>query len=174
VAGQGTRRETPIETVIRPIDFARDAQPLKAILSERDRMRLDHCEPAVADGDCYVFVADDAGAAVGWVVVHTRFREDQDWNPPDDDTVAFQHGDNAYVENIEVAPRYRSRGVGARLLEAAQDEARRRGKRRLWLHTNENNSKAHALFDREGWTHERSVYPPWKPGSNTRIYKKEL
>lgn len=165
---------TATALTIRPIDFKRDAQHLRAFLSERDRTRLDHLKPAVNDGDCFAFVADDGGRAVGWAVVHVNFREDQDWSPPDDDTVAFQSGENAYLENIEVTPRLRGTGVGSRLLETVQDEARRLGKRALWLHTSENNTKAHALFDRLGWTHERSVYPQWKPGSRTRIYKKTL
>ncbi len=158
---------------IRPIDFARDREPLKAFLTERDAMRLDHSEAAVSDGDCFIFVADDENTAVGWVVVHTKHRADQDWEP-DPEGEKFQTGDNAYVENIEVTARFRSTGVGARLLEAAQDEAKRRGKKRLWLHTAENNVKAHKVFDREGWTHESSIYPPWKPASRTRIYKKDL
>ena len=137
-------------------------------------MRLDHSEAAVLDGDCFILVADQDGAPVGWVVVHTKFREDQDWDPPDDDTMRFQSGDDAYVENIEVTAGVRGRGVGARLLEAAQDEAKKRGKRTLWLHTSENNSKAHKLFDREGWSHETSVYPAWRPNARMRIYKKEL
>ncbi len=162
------------KVTVRQIDFARDEAPLKAFLSERDRIRLDHCEAACKDGDCFVFVADAHGRAAGWAVVHTKFREDQDWDPPDDDTRRFQEGDNAYVENIEVTARLRSTGIGTLLLEAVQAEARRRGKRHLWLHTSENNVKAHALFDREGWTYERSVYPPWKPASRTRIYRKDL
>jgi GNAT superfamily N-acetyltransferase len=159
---------------IRPIDFARDAPALRSFLAERDQMRLDHSEAAVRAGDCYIFVADDNGSAVGWVVVHTQFREDQDWDPPDDDTMRFQSGDNAYVENIEVTAGVRGKGVGARLLEAAQDEAKHRGKRTLWLHTSENNSKAHKLFDREGWIHETSVYPPWRPNARVRVYRKKL
>jgi GNAT superfamily N-acetyltransferase len=106
--------------------------------------------------------------------VHTTYREDQDWDPPDDDTRDFQSGDNAYVENIEVTAGARSGGVGRKLLAAAQDEARARGKKTLWLHTSENNAMAHKLFEHEGWTNERSVYPPWKPTSRTRIYKKVL
>jgi GNAT superfamily N-acetyltransferase len=159
---------------IRLIDYPRDEAPLKSFLSERDKERLDHTEAAVKDGDAFVFVADDGGTAVGWAVVHTKFRDDQDWSPPDDDTKAFQAGDNAYLENIEVRARVRSSGVGSKLLEAAQAEAKRLGKKHLWLHTSENNVKAHSLFDREGWTHERSVYPPWKTASRTRIYKKVL
>ena len=87
---------------VRPIDFARDTAPLASFLGERDRLRLEHSEAAVRDGDCFIYVADDDGTAFGWAVVHTNFRDDQDWDPPDDDTVAFQQGDNAYLEQIEV------------------------------------------------------------------------
>lgn len=162
------------EILIRPIDFARDDAHLKAFLSERDKLRLDHSEAACNEGDCFIYVAEQDGMAIGWAVVHLRFRDDQDWSPPDDDTRAFQSGENAYLENIEVTAQARSHGVGRMLLEAAQAEAKSRGKTTLWLHTSENNQKAHALFDREGWTHERSVYPPWKPASRTRVYKKQL
>lgn len=159
---------------VRPIDFARDTAPLMSFLVGRERLRLEHSEAACNDGDAFIFVADEGGTAVGWAAVHTNFREDQDWSPPDDDTRAFQEGDNAYLENVEVTARLRSNGVGRMLLEAVQAEAKRIGKKYLWLHTAENNVKAHALFDREGWTVERRVYPPWKPTSRTRVYKKVL
>lgn len=158
---------------IRPIDFARDEGPLKSFLAERDRMRFDHMEAAVRDGDCFAYVADEDGRAVGWAVVHTKYREDQDWDP-DPASRQYQEDDNAYLENIEVAARCRGGGVGTALLRAAQEEAARRGKKAIWLHTSENNTKAHKVFDREGWRHEDSVYPPWKPTSRTRIYKKAL
>jgi GNAT superfamily N-acetyltransferase len=159
---------------VRPIDYARDTGPLMSFLTGRDRTRLGHSEPACRASDAFIFVADEGGMAVGWAMVHTNFREDQDWSPPDDDTRAFQQGDNAYLEHIEVTARLRSNGVGRLLLEAAQAEAKRLGKKYLWLHTSENNVKAHALFDREGWTVERTVYPPWKPASKTRVYRKVL
>lgn len=166
-------RDMP-DITIRPIDFARDAAPLQSFIEDRDRMRLMHLERACAEGDAFVLVADDGSLPVGWVIVHTHFREDQDWSPPDDDTVAFQSGENAYLENIAVKPRARSNGIGRMLIEAAQEEAKRRGKKYLWLHTAENNVMAHKLFEREGWTHERTVTPEWRPGSRTRIYKKVL
>lgn len=162
------------EVTVRLIDFARDTGPLMSFLTGRDRIRLEHSEPACRAGDAFIFVADEDGTAVGWAMVHTNFRDDQDWSPPDEDTRAFQTADNAYLENIEVTARVRSNGVGRILLAAAQAEAKRLGKKHLWLHTSENNAKAHSLFDREGWTVERSVYPPWKPASKTRVYKKEL
>jgi GNAT superfamily N-acetyltransferase len=162
------------EVTIRPVDFSRDVAPLMSFLVGRDRERLEHSEPACRAGDAFIFVAEEDGTAVGWAVVHTNYRDDQDWSPPDEDTRTFQQGDNAYLENIEVTARVRSNGVGRKLLEAVQEEARRLGKKHLWLHTSENNVKAHQLFDREGWIIERSVYPPWKPTSRTRIYKKVL
>jgi ribosomal protein S18 acetylase RimI-like enzyme len=161
------------DITIRPIDYARDVPTLGTFLPERDRVRLAHCEVAVRDGECFILVADEGGDAVGWVVVHTRYRTDQDWDP-DPDTERFQQGDNAYVEFIEVTARARSRGIGRQLLEAAQNEARSRGKRCLYLHTRENNAMAHRLFEREGWVHESTVYPKWLQSAKTRIYKKEL
>lgn len=158
---------------VRPIDFTRDVPALRSFLSERDRMRLEHCQAAVADGDAAVFVAEEDGTAVGWAVVHFRYRDDQDWEP-DPDGRTFQEGDNAYVENIEVTAGQRGKGLGPQLLAAVEEEARRRGKKALWLHTSENNVKAHRVFDRAGWVHERTVYPPWKPTSRTRIYRKVL
>ena len=162
------------DITVRPIDFSTDVVPLKSFLDERDRMRLEHSEPAVRDGDAFILVADEGGVAIGWAQVQTSFREDQDWNPPDADTMRFQQGENAYLENIGVTARLRSQGIGGRLLEAVQEEAKRRGKRYLWLHTAENNVMAHRVFERAGWHHETSVYPPWKPANRTRIYKKEL
>ena len=162
------------EITIRPIDWERDVEALKVFLDKRDSMRLDHCHAAMDDGDCAVFVADEDGTAVGWAVVHTNFRADQDWEPPDEDTVRFQTGDNAYLENIEVTARVRRKGAGSMLLRASEDEARRRGKKYLWLHTSENNQLAHRFYDRDGWIHDTTVYPAWKPTARTRIYKKAL
>ena len=161
------------DITVRPIDYAKDSKSLKSFLNERDRMRLDHCRAAIDAGDAAIFVADDGGKAVGWAAVHFAYREDQDWEP-DPDSKRFQEGDNAYLENIEVTAGLRGKGVGPQLLEAVQQEARQRGKKAIWLHTSENNEKAHKVFDRGGWVHESTVYPPWKPASRTRIYKKTL
>jgi ribosomal protein S18 acetylase RimI-like enzyme len=159
---------------VRPIDFERDVAPLKTFIDERDAMRLDHAQQAVRDGDCFIYVVDDDGTAAGWAMVHINFRDDQDWDPPDADTMRFQQGENAYLENIALTPRLRSHGVGPRLLRAVEEEAKRRGKRYLWLHTSENNQLAHRVFDRDGWVHETSLTPEWKPGQRMRIYKKAL
>ena len=161
------------DITVRPIDYAKDSTSLKSFLNERDRMRLDHCRVAIDAGDAAIFVADEDGKAIGWAAVHFTYRDDQDWEP-DPDSKRFQEGDNAYLENIEVTAGLRGKGVGPRLLEAVQQEAKQRGKKAIWLHTSENNEKAHKVFDRSGWVHENTVYPPWKPASRTRIYKKNL
>lgn len=162
------------EITVRPLDFEKDTEKLKSFLDKRDGMRLDHLQPAVEAGDCFAFVADEDGTAIGWSVVHIKFRADQDWDPPDDDTVRFQSDDNAYLENIEVTARVRREGVGKKLLRAAEDEARKRGKKTLWLHTSENNTLAHRFYDRDGWMLDSTVYPPWRPAQRTRIYRKAL
>jgi GNAT superfamily N-acetyltransferase len=158
---------------IRPIDYKRDKTALKSFLAERDQMRLEHCEKAIQAGDAFIFVADDGGKAVGWAQGHLNYRDDQDWEP-DPNAQKFQSGENAYLENIEVTAGLRGKGVGAKLLEAAQGEAKRHGKKLLWLHTSENNEKAHKVFERAGWQLDSTVYPPWKPSARTRIYKKTL
>ena len=160
---------------VRPIDFARDIAPLMSFLDGRDRMRLEHCEAGVQAGDCFIFVADEDGTAVGWAVVHTKFRDDQDWSPPDEDTKAFQQGDNAYLENIEVTARQRSNGVGRHAARGGADRGEApRARSMLWLHTSENNVKAHRSSIVKAGRVERTVYPPWKPTSRTRVYRKVL
>ena len=158
---------------VRPIDFTRDSASLQAFLPERDRMRLEHSQAAVEAGDAYIYVADDGGTPIGWAIVHVAYRDDQDWEP-DSDTMKFQQGDNAYLENIEVTARQRSRGLGTKLLQAIEEEARKRGKKHVWLHSSENNALAHRVFEREGWKHETTVAPGWRSGERMRVYKRDL
>ncbi len=161
------------QAVVRPIDFVRDEQPLRVFLGERDKMRLQHAEAALRDGDCAIFVAAEGDVPVGWAMVHFRYRADQDWEP-DPQGEQLQSGNNAYLENIEVRARARGQGLGGQLIRAVEDAARGRGKRAIWLHTSENNVMAHKLFERQGWRHDATVYPPWRPGARMRVYKKEL
>jgi putative acetyltransferase len=55
------------------------------------------------------------------------------------------------LNDLFVAEDARRRGVGARLLGAAQDHALRTGAARLVLSTAFTNTKAQALYEREGW-----------------------
>ena len=81
---------------------------------------------------------------------------------------------SAYLENIEIRREFRRQGIGSRLLDVAQQEALARGKRLLWLHADEGNVNAHQFYKHNGWVHEKTVYPAWKQGRHTRVYRKEL
>ena len=37
------------------------------------------------DGDCFIYVAAARGIPVGWAIVHLKYREDQDWEPDEED-----------------------------------------------------------------------------------------
>jgi GNAT superfamily N-acetyltransferase len=86
---------------------------------------------ALADGATTVLVAELAAAVTGFIVVH--------WLP-----FPMLAGTEAYISDLIVARDQRGHGAGRRLVEAVEDEARRRGCVRLML----NNRKAAESFQR--------------------------
>ena len=60
--------------------------------------------------------------------------------------VAWFAADEAEIANIAVAQHVRGTGLGARLLDAALDAARRRGSRYVFLEVRESNAAARALY----------------------------
>ncbi|MEZ5959067.1 MAG: arsenic resistance N-acetyltransferase ArsN2 [Hyphomonadaceae bacterium] len=69
----------------------------------------------------------------------------------------FGAGRDALIRSIVVKPEARGSGVGAALVEALAEHARREGVERLWLLTNGSAS----FFERLGWAPaERSAAPP--------------
>jgi GNAT superfamily N-acetyltransferase len=159
--------------LVRPIDYAEDWSDLSAFLVEKDAARLQFCRAAADDNDAYILVAERDERAIGVAVVHVAARDDMGWDSASE-TPSFLAGANAYLENIEVSRKMRRKGVGTLLLHEVEDEARRRSKERLWLHTDEVNVGAHRFYERNGWTHHDTVEPVWKQGRPTRIYLKEL
>jgi GNAT superfamily N-acetyltransferase len=158
---------------IRPIDLGRDVMALSAFLDEADQRRLQQVREAIQDGDSIVLVAEVLGQVAGWAVVQTRYRDDLGWEP-DADALRFVSGENAYLENLEVKASFRSMGIGRELLAAAEEEVGRRGRNILWLHAAERNYGACRFYEREGWSHDRTVYPAWRNGVPTRIYVKPI
>ena len=158
---------------IRPLDFDRDMMALSAFLEEAEQRRLQQVRGAIEDGDSIVLVAEANGRVVGWAAAQTRYREDLGWEP-DSDALHFVSGENAYLENLEVAEFFRGQGIGRELLAAAEEQIRRRGRQVMWLHVAEQNYRAHRFYEREGWSHARTVYPAWRNGAPTRIYVKSL
>ena len=67
------------------------------------------------------------------------------------------HESNALLRSLAVEPRHRSRGLGARLVDAIEAEARARGAGALYLLT----TTAAAFFERLGYAaHDRAAVPP--------------
>ncbi|MCL4560383.1 MAG: GNAT family N-acetyltransferase [Chloroflexi bacterium] len=56
-----------------------------------------------------------------------------------------------YIYAVRVRPEYRSQGVGTRLLNAAEDDLRRRGYTRVTLNVARENVRAEALYVRLGF-----------------------
>lgn len=86
-------------------------------------------------------------------------------------TVAFHAGlpaGRAHVSDLLVAPLWRRRGIGTLLLEAAEQEARRRGLFDCTLDVDAHNDAALALYLRSGYTHYRPAQFPWGPGHTLR------
>jgi GNAT superfamily N-acetyltransferase len=79
-----------------------------------------------------VFAAFDGASLVGCIFLDDR-------------------GDHAYVGKLAVEPSLQGRGIGRRLMEAAEGEARRRGRRFLELQTRVELTANHAAFARLGF-----------------------
>jgi N-acetylglutamate synthase-like GNAT family acetyltransferase len=94
------------------------------------RRRLERLARSQADA---TWVAEADGEVVGLVGIHVS-------------QVLAYDGDAAKVSEIVVDHRYRRRGIGARLMEVAEHEARRRGCVVLFLTTAERRDDAHAFY----------------------------
>jgi ribosomal protein S18 acetylase RimI-like enzyme len=159
--------------IVRPFDLSQDVSALGAFLEEGDQRHLQQIQSAILEGDSIVLIAEVNGRVIGWTVVQTRYRDDLGWEP-DADALYFVSGENAYMENLEVAEFFRGQGIGRALLSAAEDSVRRRGRRVMWLHAAEPNYRAHRFYERAGWSHESTVYPAWRNGAPMRVYGKSL
>jgi ribosomal protein S18 acetylase RimI-like enzyme len=66
-------------------------------------------------------------------------------------------GSDGWIGGLGVVPAWRQQGIGRKLMEAAHDEARRRGGERVWLEVIVENTKAVALYEQLGYAHVREV-----------------
>ena len=94
----------------------------------------------LAETDVAIFVAERAGAVVGYVYAGV---EPRSWKELRD--VA------GFIHDVVVDPDARSVGVGARLIETAAAWLVARGVPRVMLWTAENNRHAQRLFERLGF-----------------------
>ncbi|MFD9410227.1 GNAT family N-acetyltransferase [Streptomyces sp. NPDC059989] len=88
-----------------------------------------------ADGDARTYVALDDGRLCGFVAAGYAA-----WNR------------RLTIEDIEVAPDHRGRGIGRALMEYAAEFARERGAEHLWLEVSSVNAPAVHAYRRMGFT----------------------
>lgn len=92
-----------------------------------------------------VLLAEDGGAAVGYVVLGHGY------------SLEF-HGRDAFVDELYVRDGARGNGVGSLLLDAAEMACRAAGIQALHLESGHGNPRATALYERRGFKpHERHL-----------------
>lgn len=106
-------------------------------------------EQAINSRDSAVLVAaDHAGGLIGLCTAYQ-------------DLHSIRFGYRAWIEDLVVDPRHRSRGVGKALLDAAKGWARERGAMHLELDSGLERTDAHRFYRREGSEYE-SVSFGWR------------
>ncbi len=90
-------------------------------------------------------IAEIAGARVGFLLLLHSL--------PDEVTGI----DQAFIAYMAVAREHRAKGIGAALLSAAEDEARRVGVPYMAMMVTEDNASARALYERAGYLTERRL-----------------
>lgn len=108
----------------------------------------EYMESLLANKDAYLLVAECDGEIVGMLTLLI---------------VAIPTGRKAWIEDVVTDAACRGRGVGARLVERAEEIARNEGVRRLYLTSNPSRVAAHHLYKRCGF----SIY-------DTALFRKQL
>ena len=97
-------------------------------------------------GESVVLLAADAdGTALGFVQMYPGFS-------------SLMAARTYVLYDLFVDPAARQRGVGRRLMEAAAEEARRRGAVSLVLSTAKTNHPAQRLYESLGWVRDEEFY----------------
>ena len=118
-----------------------DVDAIAAIerLAFSDPWSRDSFATLARNADVFFLVADAGGAPAGGASAPVGY------------LVAWYVLDEGEVANIAVAPSARGTGVGARLLDAALAEGRRRGVGHMFLEVRESNAVARRLYASRGF-----------------------
>jgi ribosomal protein S18 acetylase RimI-like enzyme len=96
-------------------------------------------------GESVVLLAEHGGTALGFVQMYPGFS-------------SLSAARTYVLYDLFVDPAARQRGVGRRLMEAAAEEARRRGAVSLVLSTAKTNHRAQRLYESLGWVRDEEFY----------------
>ena len=80
----------------------------------------------------------------------------------------------AYIQTIEVDPAFRRRGVARELLRLAEGSARKARATYIWLHVDETNDAAIALYRSCGYERHGNHPRYYENGNGAEIYAKPL
>ena len=96
--------------------------------------------------DCFVYVAVDANNEIlGWSYVRMQ-----------PEFMSYEPG--SHLEVILVDESASGQGIGQALLEASEVEAKKRGAQSMTLHVWTNNSRARAMYEKNGFNGELMRY----------------
>jgi ribosomal protein S18 acetylase RimI-like enzyme len=96
-------------------------------------------------GESVVLLAEDGGSALGFLQMYPTFS-------------SLRAARTFVLYDLFVDPAARQRGVGRQLMQAAAEEARRRGAVSLVLSTARTNSAAQQLYESLGWVRDEEFY----------------
>jgi len=96
-------------------------------------------------GESVVLLAEDGGSALGFIQMYPTFS-------------SLRAARTFVLYDLFVDPAARQRGVGRQLLQAAADEARKRGAVSLVLSTARTNVAAQRLYESLGWVRDEEFY----------------
>jgi GNAT superfamily N-acetyltransferase len=138
-----------VEVVIRPIEW--DDVPAASLVVQggsltpegEDESEVERYWDAVEEtrrrrGDVLVAIVDDDVVGITQVMVFPHFQHTGGWC--------------AELESVHVRSDMRSRGIGAKLLAAAEELAQREGCYRVQLTSRNVRSDAHRFYEAQGYT----------------------
>jgi len=79
-----------------------------------------------------------------------------------------------YLQFLGLMPAYQGKGLGTRILDWFEAEAKRDGARNLWVATSEFNSKAEAFYARSGFTRSAVLDNVLQDGISEVLMRKRL
>jgi GNAT superfamily N-acetyltransferase len=127
----------------RPTDIARLAELAGELgyptTTAEMKVRLRRVKP---DATNAIFVAEDGGEVIGWTHVSVSY--------------LLEVPLRAEINGLIVSGKSRSRGTGARLLEAAEAWARTKKCEGMSVRSNVIRDRAHAFYERNGYEHYKT------------------